>query len=158
MNLLLTRAVFWMSAVCSRCRRGRIGFTTLGVAAVLGLPLSAQSQACRQADDRSEFLIGTLQRLSSSQSENDAYQRRDLKIPVVDTATIVLVTSQQTCNKVLTAFLANLPSNWPTPLPTNVYVVKVGTVFVAMHPTPPDSETLHVVLDSKYKLLAKYSH
>jgi hypothetical protein len=37
-------------------------------------------------------------------------------------------------------------------------VVKVGTVYVAMDPPPPGEKgSMHVVVDSKYKVLAKYS-
>jgi len=130
-------------------------YIALAFAAIsIASPSSAQS--CRAADANSAFMIADLKKLVSS--PQDAYQRRDLKIPVVDTSTIVLVTQTQTCNKALTAFLTTLPMGYPTPLPTNVYVVKVGNVYVAMHP-PPRGETgaPYAVLDSKYKVVAKYS-
>jgi hypothetical protein len=118
----------------------------------------AAAQSCRTADANSAFMIADLRKLVSSTDPQDAYQRRDLAIPVVDTSTIVLVTQTQTCAKALTAFLTTLPTGYPTPLPSNVYVVKVGSVYVAMHP-PPAGETgsPYAVLDSKYKVLAKYS-
>jgi hypothetical protein len=103
-------------------------------------------------------MIGDIKGLVSSTDPGDGFQRRDLKIPVVDTSTIALVTQTQTCNKVLTAFLSTLPTNYPIPLPTSVYVVKVGNVYVAMHP-PPQGEkgSTYAVIDSKFKVLAKYS-
>jgi hypothetical protein len=103
-------------------------------------------------------MIGDLKSLVSSTDLQAGYQRRDLKIPVVDTSTIELVTQTQTCNKVLTAFLTTLPAGYPTPLPTSVYVVKVGAVYVAMDPPPAGLRGyVYAVIDSKFKVLAKYS-
>ena len=118
----------------------------------------ANAQSCRGQDDNSAFMIADLKSLVSSANPQDAYQRRDLRIPVVDTSTIVLVTQTETCNNALTAFLSTLPEGYPTPLSTNVYVVKVGNVYVAMHP-PPTGETgsPYAVLDSKFAVLSKYS-
>jgi hypothetical protein len=88
---------------------------------------------------------------------SEGYQRRDLKIPVVDSSTIVLVTQTQVCNKALTAYLSTLPADFPTPLPTNVYVARVGNVYVVMYPTP-ETRSAYAVLDSKYRVLSKYSY
>lgn len=63
-------------------------------------------------------------------------ERQGFQIPQVDSSTVVLVTQNGVCQKVLPVFNATLPASWPPPLPTRVYVVKVGTVFVAMHPHP----------------------
>lgn len=124
----------------------------------VGVVSPANAQSCRGQDDNSVFMIADLKKLVSSANPQDAYQRRDLKIPVVDTSTIVLVTQTQTCNKALTAFLSTLPAGYPTPLPTNVYVVKVGDVYVAMHPPPTGEKgSPYAVLDSKFKVLSKYS-
>lgn len=126
--------------------------------AAASIAASAAAQSCRPLDDNSAFMIADLKRLVSSANPQEGYQRRDLKIPVVDTATIVLVSQTQTCNKVLTAFLSTLPADYPTPLPTSVYVVKVGNVYVAMHPPPAGQEgSAYAVIDSKFKVLSKYS-
>ena len=117
-----------------------------------------QAQACKGADNQSAYLIGELKAVSASAEEYRSYQRRDLKIPVVDTSTIVLVNNQQTCNKVLTTFNSSLPPGWPTPLPSSLYVAKVGSVYVGMVLTPDSTAWTYAVVDSKYKLLAKYSH
>lgn len=131
----------------------------LGLAfAAVSIASPATAQSCRSADDNSAWMIADLKSLVSSADPQDGYQRRDLKIPVVDTATIVLVTQTQTCNKVLTAFLSTLPADYPTPLPTSVYVVKVGTVYVAMDPPSPGQYAwVYAVIDSKFKVLSKYS-
>lgn len=118
----------------------------------------ASGQSCLGLDDNSKFMISDLKKLVSSTSQQEAIQRLHLKVPAVDSATIALVTQTQTCNKVLTAFLSTLPANYPTPLPTSVYVAKVGSVFVAMHPPPPgENGSPYAVIDSKFKVLSKYS-
>ena len=148
----LTSVSFGGARVAIEARLVAVAF----VASLVALPAAAQS--CRAADDSSAFMIADLKKLVSSTNPQDGYQRRDLKIPVVDTSTIVLVTQTQTCNKALTAFLSTLPPGYPTPLPTSVYVVKVGNVYVAMHPPPAGAKgSPYAVLDSKYKVLAKYS-
>ena len=101
-------------------------------------------------------MLGDLKVMSSSTSETRVRERTDFKVPAVDTATIVLVSSQQVCNKVLTTFLTTLPVGWPTPLPSSLYVVKVGTVYVGMVLGPGDAYT-YAVVDSKYELLSTYS-
>jgi hypothetical protein len=102
-------------------------------------------------------MIADLKAVVSSTDDGEAYQRRDLMIPVVDSSTVVLVSQNQVCNKALTAFLTTLPADFPTPLPTNVYVMKVGAVYVVMYPTPA-TRSPYAVLDSKYKVLAKYAY
>ncbi len=118
---------------------------------------NATAQTCKAADNHSAFMLGDLKFMSSSPDEIESYQRRDLKIPVVDTTTIVLVTNQQVCNKVLAPFLATLPSDWPSPLPSSLYVAKVGTVYVGMVVGPSGTAHTYAVVDSKYKLLSTYS-
>lgn len=144
----------------------------LGVAvciALFGFSSSAYAQSCRSADAHSGGMLSYLKLLSSATDEQSGYLRRDLKIPVVDTATIVLVSTANVCTKVLQTFLAQLPSGFPTPLPTSLYVAKVGAVYVGMHHVPAPSvppgtvsvdgsADVSVVVDSKYKFLAKYSH
>lgn len=121
------------------------------------MPLRVAAQSCRPADDNSAHMIADLKALVSSTDEGEGYQRRDLQIPVVDSSTIVLVTQTQVCSKALTAFLTTLPADFPTPLPTNVYVAKVGNVYVVMYPTP-ETRSPYAVLDSKYKVLSKYAY
>jgi hypothetical protein len=121
------------------------------------MPVRSSAQSCRSADDNSAHMIADLKAMVSSTSDSEGYQRRDLKIPVVDSSTIVLVTQTQVCNKALTAFLTTLPADFPTPLPTSVYVAKVGAVYVVMYPTP-ETRSPYAVLDSKYKVLSTYAY
>jgi hypothetical protein len=145
------------------------GLSALSIVALLVLASPALSQTCRPADDNSASMLGYLKWLTTRTDVQSGYVRRDFKIPVVDTATIVLVTTSNVCNKVLQTFLAQLPAGFPTPLPTSIYVAKVGSVYVGMHHlsvAPPPAGTVrvdgstdyHVVVDSKYKFLSKYAH
>lgn len=143
--------------------------SVLSVVALLALASPTASQTCRAADDNSASMLGYLKWLTTRTDVQSGYVRRDFKLPVVDTATIVLVSTSNVCNKVLQTFLAQLPAGFPTPLPTSLYVAKVGSVYVGMHhltvaPPPPGtvrvdgSTDYHVVVDSKYKYLSKYAH
>ena len=153
-KVLNARAIVSSAAADVRSM-GRFAFGIL-IASLFAIP--SQAQSCRAADDSSAFMIGDLKSLVSATDPQAGYQRRDLKIPVVDTSTIVLVTQTQTCNKALTAFLTTLPADYPTPLPTSVYVVKVGAVYVVMDPPPTGLRGyVYAVIDSKFKVLAKYS-
>ena len=155
-NLKVLNALTSHSLCCADIPSRRHLVFAAFLATLLATPSAAQS--CRAADDSSDFMIGDLKSLVSSTDPQDANQRLDLKIPVVDTSTIVLVTQTQTCNKALTAFLTTLPAGYPTPLPTSVYVAKVGNVYVAMHPPPAGLRgSPYAVLDSKFKVIAKYS-
>ena len=119
---------------------------------------SPQARPCLGRDDNSDFMIGDLKQLVSSTDPQAGFQRRDLKIPVVDTATIALVSDPQKCARVLAAFLSTLPESYPTPRPKSVYVVQVGSVYVAMHP-PSAGERgyTYAVIDSTFKVISKYS-
>ena len=81
-----------------------------------------------------------------------AAARREYQLPSVDSTTIVAVAQNQTCQRVLAAFNAAAPIS---PLPTSIHAVKVGTVYVATYPTFNGHYWPMVVLDSRYKLLAK---
>ena len=147
---------------------GRLARTVCLTAVLLGAS-TASGQTCRPIDGQAEGLIAHLKRLSSATDEQSGYRRLHLKIPVVDTSTITLVSTTNVCNKVLQTFLAQLPPGFTTPLPTSLYVVKVGSVYVGMHfvqgaPVPPGTvmvdggdTRVQVVVDSKYKFLSKFA-
>ncbi len=125
--------------------------------ACMSVSTRSAAQTCKAPDEHSAFMLGDLKFMSSSTDEIQSYQRRDLKIPVVDTATIVLVNNQQTCNKVLATLVASLAPGWPPPLPSSLHVAKVGTVFVGMVLGASNTVHVYAVVDSKYKLLSRYS-
>ena len=76
----------------------------------------------------------------------------------MDSATVGLVTDTATCTKALAAYLSSLPPDYPRPLPTTVYVVKGGSVYVVMHPTPDPGRNRRAVLDSAFNVLASYAY
>ena len=114
-----------------------------------------QSQACASATDSAAVhLRARIRRLSASTGTTESYERRDLKLPGVDSTTIVAVTQNATCQKALAAFNGTLSG--VSPLPAKIYLVKVGTVFVAMYPVSDNHDWPAAVIDSKYKILAKF--
>jgi hypothetical protein len=96
-----------------------------------------------------------MRRLASSALPSDAAVRTSLQLPAVDSSTVVAVTQNQTCQKALSAFNSTIPGF--SPLPAKIYVVKYGTVFVAMYPTNDYARWPAAVLDSKYKVVAKFA-
>ena len=114
-----------------------------------------QSQACGSATDSAAVhLRARIRRLSASIGATESDERRDLKLPNVDSTTIIAVTQNATCQKALAAFNGTLSG--VSPLPAKIYLVKVGTVFVAMYPVSNTYDWPAAVIDSKYKILAKF--
>jgi hypothetical protein len=94
-----------------------------------------------------------MRRFSASTAPEESWARRDAKVPVVDTSTIVAITQNATCQKILAAF--NTTLHGVSPLPTKIYAVKVGTVYVATYPFSGHQRPWAVV-DSKYKVLSTF--
>ena len=90
--------------------------------------------------------------MSASRDAEWAAARREYQVQSVDSTTIVAVTQNQTCQKILAAFNAAAPIS---PAPTRIYAVKVGTGYVATYPMFNEHYWPMVVLDSKFKLLTK---
>lgn len=121
-------------------------------------PLSmADGQACRPADANSAYFVSDLRDLTASARPEDVNQRRDLMIPVVDSSTVVLVTDNKVCEKALTTYNSTVVAGQPQA--THVYVVKVGTVYVAFDPDRPSAaaERYAVMKSNNYSLLARYA-
>lgn len=155
-----------------RAKTSRVGRHTLILSVCLTavlLSASTASAQCRPPDGEGMGLIVHLKRLSSATDEQSGYHRRDLKIPVVDTSTITLVSSLEVCAKVLRAFVASFLPGFSKPLPTSLYVAKVGSVYVGMHyfpePLPPPGvvrvdggANVHIVVDSNYNFLSRFGY
>lgn len=116
----------------------------------------ARAQACRGADSTSAYFVSDLRELTSSTKVEDGWQRRDLKIPVVDSTTVTLVTDNKVCQKALATYNTTVAAGQPAA--TRVYVVKVGTVYVALDSDRPSprAERYTVMKSNNYQLLAKY--
>jgi len=59
----------------------------------------------------------------------------------------------QTCQKILTVFYTTLPG--VSPLPIKIYAVNVGTVYIAMSPTPANHYQPYALIDSKFKVVSR---
>lgn len=127
----------------------------LGVIAWVGLARAAWGQACASSTDSiAVFLRVQLRLMSASTDAEYAAARSAYRVPSVDSTTVVALTQNATCQKILAAFNTAVPGI--TPVPTRIYAVKVGTVYVALYPTPDTHSWPLTVLDSKYKLLSKF--
>jgi hypothetical protein len=93
--------------------------------------------------------------MAASVEPADVYSRRDLHLPSVDSSTIVAVTQSQACQKTLAAFNTTIPG--VSPAPAKIYVVTYGTIYVAMYPVSDVNFWPAAVIDSKYKVLAKFA-
>lgn len=120
---------------------------------IAGGATRARGQACGAATDSTAVRARVqMRQFSASTASEEAWARRDAKVPVVDTSTIIAVTQNATCQKILAAFNAKIPSS---PLPTKIYAVKVGAVYVATYPFSGHQRPW-VVIDSKYKVLSTF--
>jgi hypothetical protein len=114
----------------------------------------AWSQACKPASDSaSVILLANMRHVASSAAPWDSVSRLRSKLPRAAASDVFLVQQNTVCEKALAAFKAAF--RLLSPVPTTIAVVKVGTVYVAMHPTNTDGWP-HVVLDSTYAVLAKF--
>jgi hypothetical protein len=86
------------------------------------------------------------------------HMRAQLKLPTVAANKISYVTTTSVCNKVVSVYNANSPitqDGVPVSPSGQLYVVKVGTVYVANDPVKTFGEfMIYVTVDSKYKPLA----
>ena len=113
---------------------------------------------CRAADAQTVNMIRYLQELvtaSASDSEHVA-KRRDYHLPAVAAAQVTLVSTATICNSALRAYTALLPTG--TPAPTSIYLVAVGTGYVAWIPAAAGTEWASVVsFDSKFHRLESWA-
>jgi hypothetical protein len=135
----------------------RIDQLALGATIAVALySRSAASQSCAAATDTAAMvLVAEMKALSGSTDAVDGYARRDLQLPAVDTGTIALVQQNQVCQKALAAFNSTIQGT--SPLPSKIYVAKVGTVYVAMYPFADTHAWPYAVLDLKYNVLSKFA-
>lgn len=127
----------------------------VGAIAWVRVASTAWGQACAPSTDSvAAYLRVSMRQMSASTDAEWAAARYEYQLPSVDSTTIVAVTQNQTCQKLLAAFKAAVPIS---PAPTRIYAVRVGTVYVAVYPTPDTHDWPMAVLDSKYKLLTKFA-
>jgi hypothetical protein len=135
----------------------RLNLVLLGFAAsMLAQPGSANAQTCVEPDSASEFMLNTAKNLITNRDYHLVAARKSMRIPVVDTATVVVVTDESVCSKLVTAFAAALPHRNDGPS-GRLYVIKVGSVYYVRDPAIRAGEwPVEMVIDNKWKVLYPY--
>lgn len=125
--------------------------------ALLCFSIGAQAQ-CRTADAQSSNMMSYLTSLataSASDTELVATRAR-YHLPVVSASQVTLVANKHACSSALQAYTLLLPAG--TPAPSSLYVVAVGSVFVAWTPATTGTEwALAVVFDSRFVKLESFA-
>jgi hypothetical protein len=118
----------------------------------------AGGPACRRPDDTSALFISDVRLIAASPDSAWISLRAELSVPHVESGAVALVTDDEICRSVLAAFNTTIGSDQPMPAPTSLYVAKVGAVYVAMVPAPPDGSVLvHAVISPQFAVLSQYA-
>src|SRR4029077_5124895 len=96
-------------------------------------PASANARTCVGPDSASDFMLNTAKNLITNPDYHLVATRKSMQIPVVDKATVVVVTDEAVCSKLVTAFAAALPYRVPGPS-GRLYVIQVGSVYYVRDP------------------------
>jgi hypothetical protein len=129
------------------------------LACLVRAEVAAAQSVCRAADTRSALLIKWLGTYSSATSGGLLETRNALKLPLTPANQLELATQEGTCKKVKPTYEAAANAEGGTGLSGRLYVVKVGTVFVAVDPDyhwGADPGWWKVVtMDSRYRKLSE---
>jgi hypothetical protein len=107
----------------------RLNLVLVGLAvSMLAQRAAANAQTCVGPDSASEFMLNTAKNLITNRDFNAVRARKSMQILVVDTATVVIVTDEAVCAKLVTAFAAALPHRNPGPS-GRLYVIQVGSAY-----------------------------
>src|SRR5688572_14779233 len=116
-------------------------------------PASAGNNACRPPDETSAAFIADTRRLATNTDSASSRARAELPIPRADSSSVVLVSQDEVCRKVVSAFNASLPADWSAPPPTSAYVAAVGPMYLALVPLRPGGTThAYAVVDSVFRV------
>jgi hypothetical protein len=98
--------------------------------------LSAEAQACRSEDSVSRFMVNGVKRLMSASDSASVATRSRMQLPVVSPDSVVLVTNDSICSQMVSAYggAISLPRSDGVVPSGQVYVVKVGTVYLVRDP------------------------
>jgi hypothetical protein len=114
----------------------------------------AQAQ-CR-TDSTSEAVVSWAKYIATSTDAEAVESRSSLSIPAVAASQVALVSDSKTCQKVVNAFAtaAGVPATG-----RSLYIVKIGTRYVAKDPTllVLDGWWKSMVFDSKFVRLSTFS-
>src|SRR6476661_2582887 len=108
-------------------------------AVVVGSPASAQQSSCRAADSVSAGLMRWVTRIATSSDPASTMTRNLMQIPQVSANKISYVTSNTVCSKIVGPYnsvteIRDSTTDAPIAPSGQLYVIKVGTVYVALDP------------------------
>lgn len=134
----------------------------LGIAALFmtlgGFNAASAQTYCRPADATSNLLTAHVGEISSATVGDDKIVRDSLRLPLVQTSQIAVVTQEATCKKANAAFQAWLANRGGTSFSGRVYVLRIGTVYAVHDPVyryrAGEDYTPIVFLDSRLKFLS----
>ena len=115
-------------------------------------------RACRIADSTGTRFLSDARLIAAATDSAWQSMRAELQVPHVDSAGVVLVSDDPVCRRVVSAFNTTLPESWATSPPTSLYVTRVGNIYIAMVPAPPDGSVgVYAVVDDRYDVLSKFA-
>ena len=103
-------------------------------------------------------MVAWLSNIVTGTDSASVRQRAQMKLPQVAASQVVYVTDKNVCSKAVNLYNANSTvtrSGIPVNPSGKLYVVKVGTVYVARDPVKTWGHfVIYVIMDSKFKALA----
>ena len=121
--------------------------------------LSGQSNsACRPADSTSAVMVQWVTAVVTGTDGASIRQRNQMKLPQVAANQVSYVTDNKICSKLVAPYntrTAMQDASGAVPASGKLYVIKVGTVYVACDPAKNAGEFFtYVTLDQKFRVLA----
>lgn len=122
---------------------------------LLAAPSILRGQSCMPADSAMTMPLMDMKELVVSTRPADVASRQRLAIPATDSAQVTVVSDTKICDKVLAAFKPTLDSTIPAP--TRLFVMKVGTVYVALYPESSEDTDIYRVTSRQYAILSRFA-
>lgn len=133
----------------------RAAAVSLGIAPAV---VQAQTSSCRPADSTSIKMLAWVTNVVTGTDSGSVRQRAQMKLPQVAASKVTYVTDNRLCSKVVTPYNAETVMQDATgsvPPSGQLYVIKVGTVYLASDPAKSAGAfRVYVTLDNKYRVLA----
>ena len=123
---------------------------------MLGAMGGQLAQAQCRTDSTSAAVVSWAQYVATSADSEAVASRSSLSIPAVPANQVTLVTDSKTCQKVVNAFAS---AAGVTATGRSLYIVKVGTIYVAKDPTLKlgDGWWHSMVFDRRFVHLATFT-
>jgi hypothetical protein len=131
-----------------------------GIAAAIGAPDARTARtpfatACHAADSYSAYQIAALVSITGGTDAKSVAWRQQVSLPAASPSAITLVSDSTVCAQALTAL--NQTADYDDGPATDLYLISVGSTFVASNPKFPDGEwTEQFVFDSTFTYKASY--